>query len=34
MAVIGGVGHVWGAIVGSTVVKVLEEQLQVTGCPS
>ena len=28
MAVIGGVGHVWGAIVGSTVVKVLEEQLQ------
>lgn len=28
MAVIGGVGHVWGAIVGSTVVKVMEEQLQ------
>jgi len=28
MAVVGGVGHVWGAIVGSTVVKVLEEQLQ------
>ena len=28
MAVIGGVGHVWGAIVGATVVKVLEEQLQ------
>ncbi|WP_298835640.1 branched-chain amino acid ABC transporter ATP-binding protein/permease [uncultured Piscinibacter sp.] len=28
MAVIGGVGHVWGAVVGSTVVKVMEEQLQ------
>ncbi len=28
MAVVGGVGHVWGAIVGSTVVKVMEEQLQ------
>jgi branched-chain amino acid transport system permease protein len=28
MAVIGGVGHVWGALVGSTVVKVMEEQLQ------
>ncbi|MCW5665516.1 MAG: branched-chain amino acid ABC transporter ATP-binding protein/permease [Piscinibacter sp.] len=28
MAVVGGVGHVWGALVGSTVVKVLEEQLQ------
>jgi branched-chain amino acid transport system permease protein len=28
MAVIGGVGHVWGAIVGATVVKVMEEQLQ------
>ena len=29
MAVIGGVGHVWGAIVGAGVVKVLEDQLQV-----
>ena len=29
MAVIGGVGHVWGAIVGATVVKLLEDQLQV-----
>ena len=29
MAVIGGVGHVWGAIVGATVVKVLEEQLHI-----
>jgi branched-chain amino acid transport system permease protein len=28
MAVIGGVGHVWGAVVGAGVVKVLEEQLQ------
>lgn len=28
MAVVGGVGHVWGAIVGSAVVKVMEEQLQ------
>ncbi len=28
MAVIGGVGHVWGAIAGATIVKVLEEQLQ------
>ena len=29
MAVIGGVGHVWGAIVGATAVKLLEDQLQV-----
>ena len=29
MAVLGGVGHVWGAIVGAGVVKILEEQLQV-----
>ena len=28
MAVVGGVGHVWGAIVGAGLVKVLEEQLQ------
>ena len=28
MAVIGGVGHVWGALVGAGVVKILEEQLQ------
>src|SRR5436190_2629793 len=29
MAVIGGVGHVWGALLGAGVVKVLEDQLQV-----
>jgi branched-chain amino acid transport system permease protein len=29
MAVVGGVGHVWGALAGATVVKVLEDQLQV-----
>ncbi len=29
MAVIGGASHVWGAIVGAGVVKVLEDQLQV-----
>jgi len=29
MAVIGGVGHVWGAIAGSGIVKLLEDQLQV-----
>jgi branched-chain amino acid transport system permease protein len=29
MAVIGGVGHVWGALLGAAVVKVLEDQLQV-----
>ncbi|MBX3619784.1 MAG: branched-chain amino acid ABC transporter ATP-binding protein/permease [Rhizobacter sp.] len=28
MAVLGGVGHVWGAIVGAGVVQILEEQLQ------
>ncbi len=28
MAVIGGVGHVWGALAGAVVVKVLEDQLQ------
>jgi branched-chain amino acid transport system permease protein len=28
MAVIGGVGHVWGALAGAAVVKVLEDQLQ------
>lgn len=29
MAVIGGVGHVWGALVGAGLVKILEDQLQV-----
>jgi branched-chain amino acid transport system permease protein len=29
MAVIGGVGHVWGALVGAGIVKILEDQLQV-----
>ena len=29
MAVLGGVGHVWGAFVGAGVVKLLEDQLQV-----
>ena len=29
MAVLGGVGHVWGALVGAGVVKILEDQLQV-----
>ncbi|HWH82875.1 MAG TPA: branched-chain amino acid ABC transporter ATP-binding protein/permease [Burkholderiaceae bacterium] len=29
MAVIGGVGHVWGALAGAGVVKILEDQLQV-----
>ncbi len=29
MAVIGGAGYVWGAIAGSAVVKLLEDQLQV-----
>ena len=29
MAVIGGVGHVWGALAGAAVVKILEDQLQV-----
>ena len=29
MAVIGGVGHVWGAIVGAGLIRVLEDQLQV-----
>ena len=29
MAVIGGVGHVWGALLGAAIVKILEEQLQV-----
>lgn len=29
MAVIGGVGHVWGALAGAAVVKLLEDQLQV-----
>ncbi len=28
MAVLGGVGHVWGALVGAGVVKILEDQLQ------
>ena len=29
MAVLGGVGHVWGAVVGATVTKLLADQLQV-----
>ncbi len=29
MAVLGGVGHVWGALIGAGVVKILEDQLQV-----
>ncbi|MBQ0934611.1 branched-chain amino acid ABC transporter ATP-binding protein/permease [Ideonella paludis] len=29
MAVLGGIGHVWGAFLGSGVVKLLEDQLQV-----
>ena len=29
MAVIGGVGHVWGALAGAALVKVTEDQLQV-----
>ena len=29
MAVIGGVGHVWGALMGAATVKILEDQLQV-----
>ncbi|MFG5410051.1 branched-chain amino acid ABC transporter ATP-binding protein/permease [Piscinibacter sakaiensis] len=29
MAVVGGVGHVWGALVGAAAVKILEDQLQV-----
>ena len=29
MAVLGGVGHVWGAFVGAGVVKLIEDQLQV-----
>jgi branched-chain amino acid transport system permease protein len=29
MAVLGGVGHVWGALAGAGIVKILEDQLQV-----
>ena len=29
MAVLGGIGHVWGALVGAGVVQVLKDQLQV-----
>ncbi|PKO68181.1 MAG: metal-dependent hydrolase [Betaproteobacteria bacterium HGW-Betaproteobacteria-16] len=29
MAVVGGVGHVWGAIVGAGLIRLLEDQLQV-----
>ena len=29
MAVLGGVGHVWGAFLGSAVVRLIEDQLQV-----
>ncbi len=28
MAVVGGVGHVWGALLGAGLVKILEDQLQ------
>jgi branched-chain amino acid transport system permease protein len=29
MTVIGGVGHVWGALMGATITKLLDDQLQV-----
>jgi branched-chain amino acid transport system permease protein len=29
MTVVGGVGHVWGAVVGSFLTKIMEDQLQV-----
>ncbi len=29
MAVLGGVGHIWGALAGSAITKLLEDQLQV-----
>jgi branched-chain amino acid transport system permease protein len=29
MGVLGGIGHVWGAIVGAGIVKIMEDQLQV-----
>jgi branched-chain amino acid transport system permease protein len=29
MAVLGGVGHVWGALVGAAIVQILKDQLQV-----
>jgi branched-chain amino acid transport system permease protein len=29
MAVLGGVGHIWGAISGALITKLLEDQLQV-----
>jgi energy-coupling factor transporter ATP-binding protein EcfA2 len=29
MAVVGGVGHVWGALVGASAVQILKDQLQV-----
>jgi branched-chain amino acid transport system permease protein len=29
MAVVGGVGHVWGAVVGAGIIKILDDQLQV-----
>src|ERR1700712_25048 len=29
MAVIGGVGHIWGALIGAGVVQILKDQLQV-----
>ncbi len=29
MAVLGGVGHVWGALTGAAMVKLMEDQLQV-----
>ncbi len=29
MAVVGGVGHIWGAVVGAGLIKLLDDQLQV-----
>lgn len=29
MAVVGGVGHIWGAVVGASLIKLLDDQLQV-----
>ena len=29
MAVVGGVGHVWGAVVGAGIIKLMDDQLQV-----
>jgi branched-chain amino acid transport system permease protein len=29
MGVVGGIGHVWGALMGATVIKLMDDQLQV-----